>query len=121
MTKEAAERSFDELASGLASGTLSRGRALKLMGAALVGGALAAIPGVVRAAPPCPRTHKFCGKSQSGPTCCAKELGETCCRVGKQVRCCPSDAPVCCELESASGPTCETSEAECKAAGGRPR
>ncbi len=34
------EYSFDELARGLASGTLSRGRALKLVGAALLGSAL---------------------------------------------------------------------------------
>jgi hypothetical protein len=51
MTKEAGERSFDELASGLASGTLSRGKALRLMGAALVGGVLASIPGMAGAAP----------------------------------------------------------------------
>jgi hypothetical protein len=51
MTKEAAERSFDELASALASGTLSRGKALRLMGAALVGGVLASIPGIAEAAP----------------------------------------------------------------------
>jgi hypothetical protein len=44
------ERSFDELARGLASGTLSRRKALKLMGAALVGGALASVPGVAWAA-----------------------------------------------------------------------
>ena len=34
------EYSFDELARGLASGTLSRRRALKLVGAAFLGGAL---------------------------------------------------------------------------------
>jgi len=44
------EHSFDELARGLASGTLSRRKALKLMGAALVGSALASIPGVALAA-----------------------------------------------------------------------
>jgi hypothetical protein len=54
MTKEAGERSFDELASGLASGDVSRGKALKLMGAALVGGLLASIPGMAGAAPKCP-------------------------------------------------------------------
>ena len=43
--------SFDELASGLASGTLSRGKALKLMGAALLGGTLASIPGIAMAKP----------------------------------------------------------------------
>jgi hypothetical protein len=35
--------SFDELAIGLSSGTLSRGRALRLMGAALLGGTLASL------------------------------------------------------------------------------
>jgi hypothetical protein len=45
MSPEARDHSFDELTRGLASGTLSRGKALRLMGAALVGGALASIPG----------------------------------------------------------------------------
>jgi hypothetical protein len=39
------EGSFDDLAKGLPSGNFSRGKALKIMGAALVGGALAAFPG----------------------------------------------------------------------------
>jgi hypothetical protein len=42
--------SLDELAKGLASGTLSRRKALRLMGSALLGGALASIPGVAWAA-----------------------------------------------------------------------
>jgi len=51
MTKEPRERSFDELAIGMASGTLSRRKALRLMGAALVGGVLASLPGAARAVP----------------------------------------------------------------------
>jgi hypothetical protein len=51
MSPEARESSFDELAKGLASGTLSRRKALRLMGAALVGGVLASIPGIAEAAP----------------------------------------------------------------------
>ncbi len=39
------EGSFYELAKGLPSGNFSRGKALRIMGAALVGGALAAFPG----------------------------------------------------------------------------
>jgi hypothetical protein len=41
------EGSLDELATGLGlpSGNFSRGKALRIMGAALVGGALAAFPG----------------------------------------------------------------------------
>jgi hypothetical protein len=38
MPPEARGRSFDELARGLASGEVSRLRALKLMGASLLGG-----------------------------------------------------------------------------------
>ena len=39
------EGSFYELAKGLASVNFSRGKALRIMGAALVGGALASFPG----------------------------------------------------------------------------
>ena len=61
MSPEARERSFDELAVGLSSGKLSRGKALKLMGAALVGGTLASLgireaagaPGGVAGPPEC--------------------------------------------------------------------
>ena len=51
MTDDRRESSFDELAKGLASGDVSRGRALRLMGAALVGGTLASVPGMAWAAP----------------------------------------------------------------------
>ncbi len=40
------EHSFDELAKGLADGGVSRRRALRLIGQALLGGVLASIPGV---------------------------------------------------------------------------
>ena len=40
------ELSLDELSKGLASGDVSRRRALRLLGGALVGGALASLPGV---------------------------------------------------------------------------
>src|SRR5919107_253520 len=43
--------SLDELAKGLASGTISRGKALRWMGGALVGAALASVPGVALATP----------------------------------------------------------------------
>jgi hypothetical protein len=61
---------FDELARGLADGTLTRGRALRLMGAALVGGTLASLgireagadaPGCKRAGKNCTRTDQCCG------------------------------------------------------------
>jgi hypothetical protein len=61
---------FDELARGLADGTLTRGKALRLMGAALVGGTLASLgigeagadpPGCKRAGKNCTRDTQCCG------------------------------------------------------------
>jgi hypothetical protein len=64
-----ASSSFDELASGLASGTLSRGKAIRLMGAALLGGTLGSLGGVAAAdAPGCKRTGKNCTKDS---LCCS--------------------------------------------------
>jgi hypothetical protein len=107
MTKEAVERSFDELASGLASGSLSRGRALKLMGAALVGSALAFIPGVAQARRPC--------------TC---REGTRCCFGTRQFSrvpplCCSPDRPVCCHCEATGSLSCAESREVCEAAGCR--
>jgi hypothetical protein len=45
------DQSFDNLAKGLAEERVSRGKALKLVGAAILGGLLASIPGVALAAP----------------------------------------------------------------------
>ena len=58
MSPEVRDHSFDDLARGLASGTLSRGKALRLMGAALVGGALASVPGIASAKPHKPEGAK---------------------------------------------------------------
>jgi hypothetical protein len=44
-----AQHSFDDLARGLASGALSRRRALRLLGGALVGSMMASFPGVAKA------------------------------------------------------------------------
>ena len=67
--------SFDELASGLASGTLSRGRALRLMGAALIGGTLASLGiGEAAAAPiGCKGDGKKC---KNDTQCCSGKCGE---------------------------------------------
>ena len=43
---------LDELAKALASGTVSRRQALKLIGASLAGASLALIPGIASASPP---------------------------------------------------------------------
>jgi hypothetical protein len=61
---------FDELARGLAEGSITRGKALRLMGAALVGGTLASLgigeagadpPGCKRAGKHCTRSDQCCG------------------------------------------------------------
>src|SRR5215216_398264 len=61
---------FDELARGLADGSITRGKALRLMGAALVGGTLASLgigeagadpPGCKRAGKHCTRDTQCCG------------------------------------------------------------
>ena len=60
---------FDELARGLADGSLTRGKALRLMGAALVGGTLGSL-GIREAAgdpPGCKREGKHCTRD---PQCC---------------------------------------------------
>jgi hypothetical protein len=56
--------SLDDVAKDLASGTVSRRQALKLIGAALVGAVLALIPGVASAAPP---AHAPPGSPDSTP------------------------------------------------------
>ncbi len=43
---------IDDLAKGLASGAISRRRALKLIGSSLIGATLAFIPGIASASPP---------------------------------------------------------------------
>ena|ERR687889_1907712 len=80
MSPEAREHSFDELTRGLANGTLSRGKALRLMGAALVGGALASIPGIALAEPKLKPDGAKCKRDsqcQSGQ-CASPESGGVC-------------------------------------------
>ena len=102
------EHSFDELARGLASGSLSRRKALRLMGAALVGGALASIPGVALAAP-CPSGQAPCGGSASRGRCCEEGL---CCKGGARPFCCFADFPKCCSARGQSA-CCAADEVCC--------
>jgi hypothetical protein len=90
MSPVAREHSFDELTRGMASGSISRGKALKLMGAALVGGTLASIPGTAWAAR-CPSPRIRC-RGQ----CCATGV-TTCVGTGRNKTCgpCPSGTGVC--------------------------
>jgi hypothetical protein len=60
---------FDDLARGLADGSLTRGKALRLMGAALVGGALASLPGTALADDDCRSFGRRCRRDSQ---CCSK-------------------------------------------------
>lgn len=100
--------SFDELAKGLASGRVSRGRMLRLVGGALLGGLLAAMPGVAAAAPTtCPNGERKCGSAG----CC--QIGERCVKGGGPPRCatvCPAAGCgagfTCCCVGSGGTPPC---------------
>ena len=81
MRQQSTNHSFDELTRGLASGSISRGRALRLMGAALVGGTLTSfgLGGVALADDECKPTGKKCRKNHQ---CCSGTCGAssgTCC------------------------------------------
>jgi hypothetical protein len=82
------EHSFDELAKSLADGKFSRRGMLRMLGGALLGGALASIPGVAWAA----KSGCASGVTCTGQ-CCA--MGATC-RKGKGKGCfCPPGQMVC--------------------------
>ena len=106
MVRETRERSFDELTRALASGSISRRKALRLMGAALVGGTLASvgIGGVAGADPPgCKRNGKRCTKNRS---CCSENCeGGTCAAAcGANGATCNSGSD-CCSGLVCKGPT----------------
>ena len=81
--------SFDELAKGLANGNLSHHRALRMFGAALLGGALAFSPGVALAAP-CPS-----GRIRCRGECCPENV-TTCQGRGSNKTCGPAAYPATC-------------------------
>jgi hypothetical protein len=76
VSQQTTNRYFDELATGLASGSISRRKALRLMGAALVGGTLASL-GIREAAadpPGCKRNGKHCKRDTQ---CCSGDCSSS--------------------------------------------
>jgi hypothetical protein len=144
MAPETRDHSFDELARGLASGDLTRGKALRLMGAALLGGTLASVPGIaVAAAKPRPngrkcKTNIQCVSSNcQGGVCKAQpcQAGETNCngtcvpdctsgQVLDSSTCtcgCPSGTTACgtgCVTNCTSGQVLDPSTCTCGGGGG---
>jgi hypothetical protein len=91
MSPQAREHSLDELARGLASGGVTRGKAIRLIGAALLGGTLASfgIGGVAAADDECKPTGKKCKKDKQ---CCSGK-----CEGGTCAAACGSNGATCTE------------------------
>jgi len=99
MSQQTTNRYFDELARALASGSISRGKALRLMGAALVGGTLASlgIGQVAAADDECKPLEKKCRKNHQ---CCSGNC------VDRKCAACPSGTSACGTQCCPSGETC---------------
>jgi hypothetical protein len=111
--------SLDELAKGLASGTVSRAKALRLVGSALLGAALASVPGMAWAACPAGQTRcndrcvnlqtseNHCGscrnRCRSTQTCCKGR----CVNLQGNERHCGSCLHRCDEGEECVGGVCQ--------------
>jgi hypothetical protein len=92
------EHSLDELARGLANGSVSRRKALKLMGGILAGTVLASVPGIAFAQPTAEANVRACRNASSCCSCtyrnavtgevvesrCFTETGRTC--EGRRIR-----------------------------------
>jgi len=88
VSEDTSNHSFDELAKGLATGTLSRGKAIRLVGGALLGAALGSFPGVAWA-DDCRRLGRECRRDSQ---CCSKN----CVRRGDDKVCgCPEGKSRC--------------------------
>ena len=88
MSQQTTNRYFDDLARGLATGTLSRGKAIRWMGGALLGAALASVPGVAWAND-CRRLGRQCRRDSQ---CCSRN----CIRQGDVKVCdCPEGKTAC--------------------------
>jgi hypothetical protein len=111
----ARESFFDDLARGLADGSVTRAKALRLMGAALVGGTLTSfgIGGVAAADDGCKPTGKKCKKNKhccsgncSGGKCAACPPGQVLCNGSCVSNSCPTGQTFnssTCQCECPSG------------------
>jgi hypothetical protein len=128
VSQQTSDRSFDELARALANGSVSRRRALRLMGAALLGGTLASVVGIGEAAADrggCKRNGKHCKRDNQ---CCSGDCSSSGTCVGglgcvplaipciSDEQCCngfcggPKNGPFCCLV---IGESCTADEQCC--------
>jgi hypothetical protein len=111
------ESFFDDLARGLADGSITRGKALKLMGAAVVGGTLTSfgVGGVAVADNECKPLNKKCRKNAQ---CCSGKCEGNIC-----VAACPSGQVLCggsCVSNSClTGQTFNTTTCQCECPSGQ--
>ena len=101
------ELSFDNLARGLASGAFSRRQAMRLLGGAVVGSALAMIPGAATAAPKGPQCKPLHDKCTTNVQCCSRF-----CDKGGQQCSCPPEAEIACNNRCV--PKCAPAGDPCK-------
>jgi hypothetical protein len=100
------DRSFDALTRGIASGDLSRRKALSLLGTVVVGGSLSSVSEVAEAARG--------GVCASGGFCTPPL---TCCGTRKGgATCCGGAVPVCCIRKNS--PDCTSTVESCKTSHG---
>jgi hypothetical protein len=120
MSREARERAFDELAIGLDSGSISRGRALRLLGAALVGGVLGSLgigeaaadrPGCKRAGKRCRKDRLCCSRNCVNGTCAACPAGRVELSNGTCALPCGAGLPPCPDCSSVGLPSCDRADA----------
>jgi hypothetical protein len=115
------ESFFDDLARGLANGSISRGKALRLMGAALVGGTLGSLGGVAAADDLCKPTGKKCRKDTQ---CCSGNCSKSgTSRFGTCAAACTSNGGTCssntdcCSGNCPSGTCCGSNGVSCSTSG----
>jgi hypothetical protein len=105
----AEEFSFDSLPKGLANGTMSRRRTLKLVGAAILGGGvLTLLPGTAMGASGanCPSSGAGCDTACKGDL--ARRRGCICIRTAEQTRTCVR--PCCSDRGCSSSNDCRSGE-----------
>jgi hypothetical protein len=115
------EHSFDELARGLASGAISRRRALKLFGTTILGATLLPLfPGVAEADPRCPDSgpgcKAVCPGSKRSCVCIKTIEGAQRCVVPE---CAEPEIPCTTSLECGQGKVCAKTARKC-CEGGEP-